>query len=229
MSILSDLFRPVLSDKTILKYNKKGLLITTPIPKNQIQPNSVDITLGNTWRKLEPNIDAYAYPWLNHSRDTGAITTDPYYNRYVDTKKEIEYDKGTFSKIPYANDEYHCTDMEYYILKPHEFVLMASNEVLNIPNGILCFVQGRSSIARLGIQTEQAGLVDAGFIGTITFEMFNQTNTNIILYKGMRIAQLYFFKAQHAMFPYGSKEKGSKYQTQIEATGSRIHMDFVRK
>lgn len=111
------------------------------------------------------------------------------------------------------------------IVQPGEFILMASNEILNIPNGILTFVQGRSSIARLGQQTEQAGLIDAGFRGTITFEVFNETKYPLIFFQGMRVCQLYFFKAQRSVRPYGSDGKGSKYQMQIEATGSRIHQD----
>jgi len=89
---------------------------------------------------------------------------------------------------------------------------------------VIAFVQGRSSIARLAVQTEQAGLIDAGFRGTITFEVFNQSDYPIILYPGMRIAQVYFFKAQYADKLYGS-EKGSKYNGQIEATGSKVYLD----
>ena len=104
---------------------------------------------------------------------------------------------------------------------------MASNEILNIPNGIIAFVQGRSSIARLAIQTEQAGLIDAGFRGTITFEVFNQSDNPVKLYKDMRIAQVYFFKAQYADRLYG-KEHGSKYNGQIDPTESMIYKDYQK-
>lgn len=202
---LKDIGRPVLSDRTIMKYNKKGLLIETPIDNSQLQPNSVDLTLAGTWKALNTNyvyVDGSAMP------------------RVVNPMNEIEYISGEF--IHGAN---FSGGRDYYLLKPNEFVLMASNEVLNIPNGILSFVQGRSSIARLGIQTEQAGLIDAGFRGTITFEVKNDTEHTIILYEGMRIAQVYFFKSQYALHPYGSRGKGSKYQKQVEATGSKINND----
>ena len=113
---------------------------------------------------------------------------------------------------------------KYYILEPGKFVLMASREILDIPNGYIGFVQGRSSIARMGIQTEQAGLIDAGFTGTITFEVINNSEYPIILFEGMRIAQVYFFKAQYADKIYGIA-KHSKYSRQIAATESRIHLD----
>lgn len=202
-----DIGRPVLSDRTILKYNKKNRLIMGTISKTQLQPNSVDLTLANTWKKPTSN--------FLHVKDGNM-------KHVIDPKKEILYEDGLFEE---SEDPATGKRHGYYILTPGEFVLMASKEVLNIPNGILSFVQGRSSIARLGIQTEQAGLIDAGFRGTITFEVKNETNEDIILYEGMRVAQVYFFKSQHALCPYGILGHGSKYNLQIEATGSRINMD----
>ena len=184
---------PVLSDRTIRMYNQKGILIENPLEENQLQPNSVDLTLAPYWSKI------------NHP-----VT------RVIDVRKNIEYLNGAFLK--------NADGESYYDITPGEFVLMASREILNIPNGIIAFVQGRSSIARLGIQTEQAGLVDAGFRGTITFEVYNQTKNTIRLYEKMRIAQLYFFIAQEAERPYGS-DRGSKYNGQILPTGSNIHSD----
>ena len=188
----------VLSDNTIMEYNKKGLLIEQQITPIQLQPNSVDLTLGNSAAKIYPNASLRKGLKIFSRR------------KYIDTRKEIKY-------IPF---EFKHKVM----LAPGEFVLMASREILNIPNGILCFVQGRSSIARLGIQTEQAGLIDAGFRGTITFEVFNEGIYPIALYSGMRIAQVYFFRAEKAKQLYG-KEHGSKYTGQIKATGSKIHLD----
>ena len=213
---IKDLFRPVLSDRTILRYNKKGLLVEGELNEAQIQPNSIDLTLGNTWSKLMPNgVD------LKKDVELGDKVSVSTIEKTIDTSKFIKYDQGLFTKDPETNKE-------YYKLMPGEFVLMASNEILNIPNGILSFVQGRSSIARLGIQTEQAGLIDAGFRGTITLEIFNQSEYPIYLYKGMRVAQVYFYKAQYAKALYG-KEKHSKYSGQISATGSKIYQDIDMK
>ena len=39
----------ILSDGEILKYIEMGQLITSPLDKNQIQPASIDVTLGNTF------------------------------------------------------------------------------------------------------------------------------------------------------------------------------------
>ena len=200
---IDDMFRPVLSDRNIMKYNKKGILIETPIKNKQIQPNSVDLTLGKTWKILIPNIVKSS--GVNYGPDD-----------LIDSREPIKYNEGFF--------EHGVNGSHYFTIQPKQFVLMASNEILNVPNGIIAFVQGRSSVARLAIQTEQAGLIDAGFRGTITFEVFNQSEYPIILYAGTRVAQVYFFKAQSAKILYG-EDKGSKYNGQIEATGSRIHLD----
>lgn len=200
---ITDPFRPVLSDRTILKYNKKNLLIEGELRDTQIQPNSIDLTLGTTFRALLPNSHAH---FMHDS--IGAA-------EWIDPSVKAQYFEGEFPIID---------GRQAYPLQPGEFVLMASKEVLNIPNGIISFVQGRSSIARLAIQTEQAGLIDAGFRGTITFEVFNQSKYPILMIAGMRVAQVYFFRAQHSMAEYGPK-KDSKYYNQIQATGSRIYMD----
>lgn len=191
-------FRPVLSDKTILRYNKKGLLIDQPIRAEQLQPNSVDLTLSNTWTSSIPN---------NHTEEFGS---------FIDPSEKMNNISGEFAKKYKGKNA--------YLLNPGEFVCMATKEKLRIPSGIVAFVQGRSSIARLGIQTEQAGLVDSGFYGTITLEIENQTQYPILLMENMRIAQVWFIRAQYANLLY-SKEHMSKYNEQIAATGSRIYLD----
>lgn len=202
MNFIRDLFSPVLSDRTIKKYMKDSLLIESRIDPKQIQPNSVDLTLGYTAKTLKHNC------MLNRSSD-GKYESIP----IVDIQMECVYESSAF--------------LNHIIIPSHGFMLLASNEILNIPNGILGFVQGRSSVARLGIQTEPAGLIDAGFRGIITFEVFNETEYPIVLYPGMRIAQVYFFRAQKSDVAYGIA-KGSKYSDQIDATGSKIFLDFMK-
>ncbi len=201
--LISNYNRSVLSDKTIMKYYKKGKLIETLIKSDQIQPNSVDLTLGESFKKILSNdtmSDSYVSGGQLFTRDQIA---------FINPSKPIKYESG---------------ESKEFIIQPGEFLLLASYEILNIPNGIISFVQGRSSIARIGIQTEQAGLIDSGFRGTITFEVYNETMYPIKLYAGMRIAQVYFFKSQYSNKIYGMK-KGSKYSNQMDATGSKINND----
>lgn len=210
---LRDTFSAVLSDRQILKYNQRGLLIEQPLRSEQLQPNSIDLTLGSTWKIIKPNTKLFC----------GEI---------LDPKLPVKFEEGVFEygRLDDGNGRLMTEEKDYkmgerYILKPHSFVLMASNEILVLPNGIIGFVCGRSSIARLAIQTEQAGLVDAGFRGTITFEIQNQNDFPVLLYPGMRVAQVYFLKAGRALVPYGTT-KGSKYNGQIEAMQSKLHLDL---
>lgn len=201
--------RSLLSDVTIAKYMKKGFLVLGDVKSEQMQPNSVDLTLSSSVLKITPN-DYIKIIGKDDTRDLFDL---------VNTKKFIKYNKDNF--VVGTTSSF---DSEY-ILNPNEFCLMSSNETLNIPNGIVGFVQGRSSIARLGIQTEQAGLIDAGFHGNITFEVYNQSPYPIKLFKNMRIAQVYFFKAQKASKLYD--RNNNKYNGQEGATGSMIYKDFT--
>ena len=202
----------ILSDKHIKKLMLKNLLTEEVINDIQLQPNSIDLTLGNTYKKLKANShqsnSLNKIPVFKHADAETAWLVDPRY--------PMEYEEGTFNTDENGN--------EYYIIQPNEFVLMASNEIIKIPNGIIGLICGRSSIARLGLQTEQAGFIDAGFRGTLTLEIHNQNHHPIILWSGMRIAQVYFMESKRSDRLYG-KDKNSKYNDQIKATESRIYLD----
>lgn len=197
--------RPLLSDRQIKKMNQQGLLIETELDPEQIQPNSVDLRLGTSVK----------IPKWNHLH-----TESGNFTNVIDPRQRLDYQEESFRDASAWGSPKH----KMFILESNRFVLMASKDVLNIPNGYVAFVQGRSSIARIGIQTEQAGLIDSGFRGTITFEIVNQASCPIMLFEDMRVAQVYFFKAQYADKIYGIAKR-SKYYLQHKATESRIFMD----
>lgn len=107
------------------------------------------------------------------------------------------------------------------IIRPHSFLLGTSVEYIKLPNDLTAFVEGRSSIGRMGLFIQNAGWVDPGFEGEITFELFNASDVPIMLTSGNRIAQLVFVKmSSDCERPYRGK-----YQGQRGATESRIHKD----
>ncbi|HID66372.1 MAG TPA: dCTP deaminase [Aquificaceae bacterium] len=110
---------------------------------------------------------------------------------------------------------------EYFEIKPKEFLLATTLEYIKLPNYITAFVEGRSSLGRLGLFIENAGWVDAGFEGQITLELFNANNCPIRLYKGMRICQLVFAKLDKKP----EKVYSGKYKGQKGVVPSRIYMD----
>lgn len=76
------------------------------------------------------------------------------------------------------------------IIPPQSFVLGSALEWIRLPNNMTAFVEGRSSIGRLGLFIQNAGWVDPGFEGHITLELYNVNRVPIELKAGMRICQL---------------------------------------
>lgn len=78
-------------------------------------------------------------------------------------------------------------------IDPGKFLLAATNEVLNVPPHLSARVEGKSSLGRIGLAVHiTAGFIDPGFVGSVTLEIANLMNVPIILYPGMRIAQVAF-------------------------------------
>ena len=117
--------------------------------------------------------------------------------------------------------EYRQITADKYILLPGQFVLATTMEFVELPNNLTAFVEGRSSLGRLGLFIQNAGWVDPGFKGEITLELFNANRCAIELNAGRRVGQLVFAKLdEHALNPYGGK-----YQGQRGATGSKVFLD----
>jgi dCTP deaminase len=120
-------------------------------------------------------------------------------------------------------EEVVVTEDEPFIIHPGEFCLGATLEVVHIPNHLVCIVNGKSSIGRLGLIVHAtAGWLDSGFIGDVTLELANLTRVPIKLYAGLAIGQLIFESLdQEVEKPYGHPDLGSHYQGQRGATASR--------
>jgi len=117
--------------------------------------------------------------------------------------------------------KYRSITDETFLLLPGQFVLASTMEYFRLPDDITAFVEGRSSIGRLGLFIENAGWVDPGFEGEITLELFNASSNAIELKAGRRIGQLVFAQLDcNAENPYRGK-----YQGQRNATGSLIQLD----
>jgi dCTP deaminase len=116
---------------------------------------------------------------------------------------------------------YREIEGEKITIPPHSFLLATTKEYIKLPNDLTAFVEGRSSIGRIGLFIQNAGWVDPGFEGKITLELYNANSLPIELKAGRRICQLVFCKMdQAAETPY----KG-KYQGQVKSVGSRVFLD----
>jgi dCTP deaminase len=106
------------------------------------------------------------------------------------------------------------------IIPPHGFLLATTIEYVRIPTTLTAFVEGRSSIGRLGLFIQNAGWVDPGFEGHITLELFNANRVPIEIQSGRRICQLVFASLDQDAPPYSGK-----YNGQVQATQSRVFED----
>lgn len=107
-------------------------------------------------------------------------------------------------------------------LGPQDFALASTVEWVAVSAGLCGFVAGKSSLARHGLIVEAAGLVDPGFEGNLTLELFNMANRPLLLTPGIAVAQLYVLELKNpAHRPYGSHGLGSRYQGQQGPTAAR--------
>ncbi len=137
---------------------------------------------------------------------------------------------NTFSVVEDTSDgiitmqneiKYKTIVADKYLLLPGQFVLATTLEYFAMPDDLTAFVEGRSSLGRLGLFIQNAGWVDPGFEGEITLELFNANRCAIELQSGRRVGQLVFAKMdENALNPYRGK-----YQGQKGATGSKVFMD----
>lgn len=136
-------------------------------------------------------------------------------------------------KKPVDELMYRTEMTDRLLLMSGMFVLVQTVERVRLPTDLVGRVEGRSSLGRLGIMVHiTAGYIDPGFDGQITLEIANLSNNTVILYPGMRIAQLSLsMLSSPAQVPYGSTNlaSSSKYQEQRGVTPSRIWRDFVPK
>ena len=138
---------------------------------------------------------------------------------FIDVKKEM----------PELTELVEVEGDNPFILHPGEFVLGSTLERVGLPDDLVARLEGKSSLGRLGLLIHStAGYVDPGWDGYLTLELSNVANLPITIYSGMKIGQISFFRLTSAAeHPYGSRDRGSKYQGQRGPTASRFFEEFA--
>lgn len=116
---------------------------------------------------------------------------------------------------------YEESQGDYFVVPSHGFVLATTREFIRLPNDLTAFVEGRSSVGRLGLFIQNAGWVDPGFEGAITLELYNANSAPMRIEAGRRICQLVIARADGPV----ERPYSGKYQGQRRTTGSRIFLD----
>lgn len=119
-------------------------------------------------------------------------------------------------------DSMDRTDFEDFVLGPGCAVLGTTVEVVRCPLDLSARIEGKSSLGRLFLAVHiTAGVIDAGWNGQITLEIVNHGPWEIVLWAGMPIAQVSYWKlSERCETPYGSRELGSHYNGQRGPTAA---------
>ena len=120
---------------------------------------------------------------------------------------------------------YKTITSDTYVLLPNQFVLATTMEYIDLPDNLTAFVEGRSSLGRMGLFIQNAGWVDPGFQGEITLELYNANRCAIELKAGRRVGQLVFARMDEA----ADRPYRGRYQGQRGATGSKAFLDSENK
>lgn len=177
---------------------EKNIIGITPYDESLINPNSLDVRLGYDFFVCEKCESTYC-------------------TRVYDIRKDTQNGKKVVLSSPH----------ECVIIKQGDFILATTLEKITLPNCFHAQLEGKSSIARWGIETHQTGgYIDSGFSGEITLELTSAYPDPIMLFPEMPIGQLIFTINAPCRTPYNEK-KSSKYQDQSGATPSLYYKNFI--
>lgn len=191
-----------LSDGDIEQRLQDKSITITPAPEaDAIAGISVDLRLDHRFRVFSNNSATH----LDLSGDRDQLERD--IDRIMSKEIEIAKDEALF-------------------IHPGELILGATLESVTIPDNLVGWLDGRSSLARLGLMVHvTAGRIDPGWEGQIVLEFYNNGKLPLALRPGMVICAMSFETlSSPAKRPY-NKRANAKYRDQQGAVGSRISKD----
>lgn len=117
---------------------------------------------------------------------------------------------------------------QQFIIHPGQFALGMTYEVIGVPHDMVCRLEGKSSLGRIGLIVHAtAGYIDPGNKLKITLELHNIANLPIKLYYKMPIAQASFALLTSAVErPYNDKSHNSKYFGAMHPQASQYYKNF---
>ena len=108
-------------------------------------------------------------------------------------------------RTPLSIEPYEMDD-DGYILQPGEFILAHSVESFDVPLNMSAMLRCKSSMGRMGFEHLDAGFVDPGFEGVLTFEFVNVLRYHAIRIRpGDSVGQLIWHR--HAAVDYDNSYK----------------------
>lgn len=191
-----------LCDKDIFTFLNQGKIAIDPMPDySEISGLTVDMRLGNKFRVFQD----HAAPYIDLSGE----------------KSDVQAQLDSV-----MSDEICIDDDKAFFLHPGELALAITYESVTLPSNIVGWLDGRSSLARLGLMVHvTAHRIDPGWSGNIVLEFFNSGKLPLALRPKMKIGALSFeVLSDHAEKPYNARVD-AKYKEQTGAVASRINQD----
>ena len=184
----------ILSDREILEALERGRITITP-------PPDLDRQLGSC------SIDfrlGNTFMVFEHSRFS-----------YIDPRHPQSIGEAMRTIV--------VPDDGAFIMQAGDFALASTLVSLELPDDLLGRIEGRSSIARLGITVHStAAVFEPGWTGTATMELSNLGRMAVALYPGMRICSFTFEQVSTPVSVPYRKKPGNKYAEQTQPLASRL-------
>ncbi len=191
-----------LCDRDIIAALDAGRIRLDPRPDDsRISGVSVDLRLGDRFRVFS-------------SHQTP----------YIDLSGSREEVNAAVERV--MSDEIVVGESGRFVLHPGELALGITLESITLPDDLVGWLDGRSSLARLGLMVHvTAHRIDPGWSGNIVLEFFNSGKLPLALRPGMAIGAMSFETLSGpAERPY-TKRKDAKYRDQSGPVASRISQD----
>ena len=155
-----------LSDKEIFDLIEKKQLSISPLDPNNIQPGSIDLTLGSTVDHWE-------------------CTPDEILDLTLDDNKQFLDDH--FRTIDITDG---------YVLEPNDFVRGHSAETIKLPSFINGIIVNRNSLCSVGLDVSISQYINPAYKKNKIIVIRNISRNKIKIKSGLRICQLILFRMQ---------------------------------
>ena len=104
---------------------------------------------------------------------------------------------------------YRRIEQEKFLIPPQSFMLLVTAQFVRLSRDLTAFVEGLSSVGRMGLLIQNDGWVDPGFDGTLTLAFYNANRIPVEICAGCRICQLVLARLDSpADDPYHGKYQG---------------------
>ena len=160
--------------------------------------------------------------WETVQRQINPNTLDLTLARFIQWPKETQ-EPLVFGR-PYETENFwelkEVSPDEGILLTPGDLFLGCSREYFRMPSNVCGQVYTKSSLGRVFINHMMAGVIDAGFEGTITLELRNEGKHNVVIPYGARVVQIQFSYLSE-LPEHDYSQRTSRYMGQIRPEPSR--------